>query len=154
MASMAVDYYSLTDKKEDENGNVIQESRSLTPEDMANIIGAINKSGLIDKTVKRSVVGAAVIDNIIPVLQQIGTALPTVIDSLLGAIAQLLPTLVEAVTSLFSSLLETILELIPELIPTVVTALTTIIETLVENLPLLMEAIVVIFTSLIEGIGE
>lgn len=50
----------------DENGNVIQESRSLTPEDMANIIGAINKSGLIDKTVKRSVVGAAVIDNIIP----------------------------------------------------------------------------------------
>ena len=95
-----------------------------------------------------------VIDNIIPVLQQIVTALPTVIDSLLGAIAQLLPTLVEAVTSLFSSLLETILELIPELIPTVVTALTTIIETLVENLPLLMEAIVVIFTSLIEGIGE
>ena len=50
----------------DDNGNVIQESKSLTVDDFANIIGAIHKSGLIDNTVKRSVMAAAVLDNLIP----------------------------------------------------------------------------------------
>ena len=50
----------------DASGKVIQESRSLTTNDFVKIIGAIYKSGLVDKTVKRSVVASAVLDNIMP----------------------------------------------------------------------------------------
>ena len=50
----------------DSDGNIIQESKSLTTDDFIKIINAIYKSGLIDKTVKRSVVASAIIDNIVP----------------------------------------------------------------------------------------
>ncbi|MFQ6729642.1 MAG: hypothetical protein ACLRFK_01135, partial [Alphaproteobacteria bacterium] len=47
----------------DADGNIIQESKTLTVDDFVKIINAIYKSGIVDKTVKRSVVASAILDN-------------------------------------------------------------------------------------------
>ncbi|HBC2591156.1 TPA: phage tail protein [Enterococcus faecalis] len=95
-----------------------------------------------------------VIKNILPVIQNIVSALPAVVDAIIQALGQLLPTLLEAVTSLFSQVLETILGLLPTLIPVVVQAVLTIVQTLIENLPLLIDAAFQLVTTLIQGLGE
>jgi hypothetical protein len=43
--------------------NIIQESKTLTVDDFVKIINAIYKSGIVDKTVKRSVVASAILNN-------------------------------------------------------------------------------------------
>lgn len=95
-----------------------------------------------------------VIKNILPVIQNIVSALPAVVDAIVQALGQLLPTLLEAVTSLFSQVVETILGLLPALIPVVVQAVLTIVQTLIENLPLLIDAAFQLVTTLIQGLGE
>ena len=54
-------------KKEikDENGKVIQEAKSLNKDDLQNIVMAIINSGVIDKTVVRTVKSKAVIDKLL-----------------------------------------------------------------------------------------
>ena len=47
----------------DGDGNIIQESKTLTVDDFVKIINAIYKSGIVDKTVKRSVVASAILNN-------------------------------------------------------------------------------------------
>ena len=49
----------------DENGNIIQESRRLTGEDMQNIISAVVRSGVVSKTVLSTIGARAVIDNML-----------------------------------------------------------------------------------------
>lgn len=49
----------------DEDGNVIQESKRLTAADWQNIVTAIYKSGLIDKTVEKTVVAKAIVDKML-----------------------------------------------------------------------------------------
>lgn len=52
-------------EQRDENGNVVQESRSLTVADFENIVMAIYESGVIDKTVERTVITKAVLDKLL-----------------------------------------------------------------------------------------
>ena len=49
----------------DENGNIIQESKRLTGEDMQNIISAVVRSGVVSKTVLSTIGARAVIDNML-----------------------------------------------------------------------------------------
>lgn len=51
-------------EQKDESGNVIQESRSLTQDDWANIIGAIYQSGIIDKIVEKTVLTKGILDRL------------------------------------------------------------------------------------------
>lgn len=48
----------------DENGNVVQESKSLSEDDLQNIITAVLDSGMVDKTVMKSIVGKAIINKL------------------------------------------------------------------------------------------
>lgn len=49
----------------DENGHIIQQAKSLTKDDLQNIVMAIINSGIIDKTVVRTVKAKAVIDKLL-----------------------------------------------------------------------------------------
>jgi hypothetical protein len=96
----------------------------------------------------------AVVTNFVPVIENIVAALPMAMDAILSAIGDLLPTLLETVTTLFTQVLETLLSLLPELIPAAVDAVMTIVGALIENLPLLIEAAVELVSALVEGIGQ
>ena len=52
-------------EQRDENGNVVQESKSLTVADFENIVMAIYESGVIDKTVERTVITKAILDKLL-----------------------------------------------------------------------------------------
>lgn len=95
-----------------------------------------------------------VMANITPVIENIVKALPTALDALLLAVGELLPTLLETVTSLFSQVLTTLLSLLPNLIPAAVQAVLTIVNTIIENLPLLIEAAVQLITTLVTGLAS
>ena len=49
----------------DQDGNIIQESKRLTADDWQNIVAAIYQSGLIDKTVEKTVVAKAIVDKLL-----------------------------------------------------------------------------------------
>lgn len=95
----------------------------------------------------------AVVTNIVPVLENIVAALPTATGAILTAVGDLLPMLLETVTSIFSQVLETVLSLLPELIPAAVSAVMTIVGALIDNLPLLIDAAIELVTALVDGIG-
>lgn len=95
----------------------------------------------------------AVVANIVPVLENIVAALPTATGAILTAVGDLLPMLLETVTSIFSQVLETVLNLLPELIPAAVSAVMTIVGALIDNLPLLIDAAIELVTALVDGIG-
>lgn len=96
----------------------------------------------------------AVVENVVPVIENIVKALPIATEGILQAIGELLPTLLETVTQLFTQILETILTLLPQLIPTAVEAIMTIVGALIDNLPLLIDAAVQLITALVEGVGS
>lgn len=95
-----------------------------------------------------------VVANIIPVLQNVVIALPAATSAILSAIGEILPMLLETITTLFSQVLETLLNLLPELIPSVVSGVMTIVGALIDNLPLLIATAVQLVTALVEGIGS
>ncbi len=95
----------------------------------------------------------AVKNNVVPIIENLVAVLPTVVGTILSAVGELLPTILQTVTDLFSQVLTTILGLLPELTPAAVQAVLTIVNAIVENLPLLVDAAVLLVTSLVGGIG-
>ena len=95
-----------------------------------------------------------VLTNITPVIENIISALPTALNTILETAIELLPTLLETVVDLFSQVLNTLLTLLPEIIPVVIQAVLTIVNTLIENLPLLVEAAIQIVMSLVQGLAQ
>lgn len=96
----------------------------------------------------------AVKDNVVPVLENIVSVLPTVVDTILVAIGELLPLVLESVSSLFEQVLTTILSLLPELTPAAVMAVLTVTSALLENLPLVVDAAVQMVVALTTGLGS
>lgn len=96
----------------------------------------------------------SVLKNITPVIQNIVKALPSVAGALVSAIGELLPVLLQTITSLFTEVLNTIVRLLPSLIPAAVQAIMTIVNALIENLPLIIEAAVQLIATLVQGIGD
>lgn len=94
----------------------------------------------------------AVVKNIVPVLGNIVSVLPTAIAAILDVVPDLLPMLLEAVTTLFSQVLTTVLDLLPTLIPLALDAIFTIVDTLIQNIPLIMSVGIQIISTLIDGI--
>ncbi|MBQ3194031.1 MAG: phage tail protein [Oscillospiraceae bacterium] len=93
-------------------------------------------------------------DNVLPVLQNIVDVLPIVVATIIMALGDLLPMLLQTVTDLFSSVLTTLLSLLPELTPATVQAILTITQALIDNLPLIVEAAVLLVTTLVGGFGS
>lgn len=95
-----------------------------------------------------------VVANVTPVLENIVSALPTAITAIVGAIGELLPTLLPTIAGMISELLGAIIGLLPELIPIAVEAIMTVANALIENLPLLIAAGMQIVSALGTAIIE
>lgn len=96
----------------------------------------------------------AVVTNIVPIIENIASAIPTAFDAILGAVGELLPTLLDTATNLFKQVSDVVLKLLPGLIPVAVAALMTVVDTLIENLPLIIESALTLILALGNGIIE
>lgn len=110
--------------------------------DMKTIIDALAKS----------ISGA--ITNVIPVVENMVAALPTVVSSLTGAIKELLPTLISTFTDLIKEVINGIVDLLPTAIPLIVDCFLTVAESLIEVLPQLIDALIQLISELISKLSE
>ena len=94
------------------------------------------------------------ITNVIPVINNMVSVLPTVMDALIGAVNDMLPTLITTFTELITQVINAIVQLLPTLIPMVVETLKSVINTLVENLPLIIDAVILLVTEVIKALSE
>ena len=76
------------------------------------------------------------------------------LTSLVSDISAMLPQMLTLGTNLIQGLLGGIQEALPELLPVVVETITTLAEFIVENLPLIIEVGIEILLALIQGISE
>lgn len=93
-----------------------------------------------------------VVANVTPVIENIVNALPQAMDALLGAVGDLLPSLLVVVMTLFEQVLGALIAMLPALIPVAVDAVMMIAKALVDNLPLLVSAALTLIVSLAEGL--
>ena len=94
------------------------------------------------------------ITNVIPVINNMVSVLPTVMDALIGAVNDMLPTFITTFTELITQVINAIVQLLPTLIPMVVETLKSVINTLVENLPLIIDAVILLVTEVIKALSE
>ena len=94
------------------------------------------------------------ITNVIPVINNMVSVLPTVMDALIGAVNDMFPTLITTFTELITQVINAIVQLLPTLIPMVVETLKSVINTLVENLPLIIDAVILLVTEVIKALSE
>lgn len=95
-----------------------------------------------------------VLENTSPIVENLISALPTVITTLLESAGEMLPTVLETLAELFAQVLEGLLQLLPQLIPVAVSALLTITNAIVENLPLLIESATLLVATLVQGLAD
>ena len=72
--------------------------------------------------------------------------------SLINGLLALLPQLIEAAAQMIATLALGIGEALPQLVPTIVQILTTVVQTLIANLPLLLEGALQLVMGLAQGI--
>lgn len=96
----------------------------------------------------------AMIDNIVPIIENIANALPIVLPSLINAITNLAPTLIQTFTTVITTVIDAIIPLLPTVIPLFVDMLVKIGMALVENAPLLIDGFIQLITQLTVAITQ
>ena len=96
----------------------------------------------------------AMVNNITPVIRNIVSAVPAVIQQIASGLVSAAPALLATVSEVFTSVLTTLNESLPQLLPVIMSALTMIANTLIENLPLLMDTSLQILLGLIDSVSE
>jgi phage-related protein len=92
--------------------------------------------------------------NVTPVIENIVSVLPTVIDAVIDTVNSMLPTLIQTFTELITNVINSITALLPEFIPLAVDCILTVVDALVQNLPLLIEAGILLIQSLLSGLAQ
>ena len=151
------------DKTEQYDGNFAKEatqtiagSFGLLSASWKSLIAGLGNSQADISNLAGNVVDAfdAVVQNVVPVVDQIVESLPDVVDALLSAVEQLLPKLIPAFTDVFLKLVDTLVRLLPTLIPVAADAILTITKALIANLPQIIRAALQIVTALAQGIVD
>ena len=94
------------------------------------------------------------VKNVIPVINNMVQVLPTVMDSLIGAIESMLPTLIQTFTELITKVIDAIVKLLPQFIPLAIQCILTVTQALLENLPLIIDAGIQLILGLAKGISD
>lgn len=104
----------------------------------------------------QNVVGSfeTVLKNIVPVIENIISALPPAIGSMMGAVSDMLPTLVKTATELFQNVLLALVDMLPNIIPVAVDAIITVVNTLLDNAGQIIECAGELIVALAQGIAE
>lgn len=96
----------------------------------------------------------AMINNIIPIIENIANALPIVLPSLIKAANDLIPTLINTFTTVVTKVIDAIVQLLPTVIPLVVDALSQITGAIVQNLPLLIDAVIQLINGVVQALPQ
>lgn len=96
----------------------------------------------------------AMINNIIPIIENIANALPTVLPSIVNAISGLAPTLIQTFTDVITKMINSIIPLLPTVIPLIVDMLVQVGMALAQNAPILIDGFVQLITQLTVAISQ
>ena len=94
------------------------------------------------------------INNVIPVINNIVAVLPTVMDSLIGAVSSMLPTMINTFTELITQVINAIAQLLPQFVPLAVNCIMTVVNAIFDNLPLIIQAGGQLVASLAQAIFD
>ena len=94
------------------------------------------------------------INNVIPVINNMVAVLPTVMDSLIGAVSSMLPTMINTFTELITQVINAIAQLLPQFVPLAVNCIMTVVNALFDNLPILIQAGGQLVVSLAQAIFD
>ena len=94
------------------------------------------------------------INNVIPVINNVVAVLPTVMDSLIGAVSSMLPTMINTFTELITQVINAIAQLLPQFVPLAVDCIMTVVNALFDNLPILIQAGGQLVVSLAQAIFD
>ena len=94
------------------------------------------------------------VQNVIPIIENMVSVLPTVMDSIINAISSMLPTLIKTFTDLVTKIIDAIVKLLPEFIPLAIDCILTVVQALIENLPLIINAGIQLILGLAQGISD
>ena len=94
------------------------------------------------------------INNVIPVINNMVAVLPTVMDSLIGAVSSMLPTMINTFTELITQVINAIAQLLPQFVPLAVNCIMTVVNALFDNLPLIIQAGGQLVASLAQAIFD
>ena len=94
------------------------------------------------------------INNVIPIINNMVSVLPTVMDAIIGAVNDLAPTFIKTFTSLITQVIDGIVKLLPTIIPLVVDTLESVINALVSNLPQIIDAVILLVTEVIKALSD
>lgn len=81
-------------------------------------------------------------------------ALGSALPGLLETLVAQLPDIMTMLSSVFNGVFSTLMTLMPQIIPVLVEALLGLVDAIVENLPLFLDAAVQLVTALIQGLAE
>ena len=96
----------------------------------------------------------AMINNIVPIVENIANALPTVLPSIVNAISGLAPSLIQTFTDVITKMINSIIPLLPTVIPLFVDMLVQVGMALAQNAPILIDGFVQLITQLTVAISQ
>ena len=140
----------------EEAGATIEGSFGSLSAAWANFIAGLGNPAadmkIIIDALAKSISGA--ITNVVPVVENMVAALPTVVSALVESIKELLPTLISTFTELIKEVINGIVELLPTAIPLIVDCFLTVAESLIEVLPQLIDALIQLISTLLTKLSE
>ena len=96
----------------------------------------------------------AMINNIVPIIENITKSLPIVLPSIVNAISDLAPTLIKTFTDVITKMINSIIPLLPTVIPLFVDMIVKIGMALAQNAPVLIDGFVQLITQLTVAISQ
>ena len=94
------------------------------------------------------------ITNVIPVINNMVSVLPTVVSAITDGIKSMLPTLIETFSDLITQIINAIVELLPTAIPLILDCVLSVAEAIIQNLPQIIDAFLLLISELISKVSE
>ena len=139
-----------------EAGGTIEGSFNSLSASWENFVAGLGNSDadmkVLVENLAKGISGA--INNVIPVINNMVAVLPTVMDSLIGAVSSMLPTMINTFTELITQVINAIAQLLPQFVPLAVDCIMTVVNALFDNLPILIQAGGQLVVSLAQAIFD
>ena len=94
------------------------------------------------------------ITNVIPVINNMVSVLPTVVSAITDGIKSMLPTLIETFSDLITQIINAIVELLPTAIPLILDCILSVAEAIIKNLPQIIDGFLLLISELISKVSE
>ena len=139
-----------------EAGETIEGSFNSLSASWANFIAGLgNPDADMKKLVDNLAKGiSGAITNVIPVINNMVSVLPTVVSAITDGIKSMLPTLIETFSDLITQIINAIVELLPTAIPLIVDCVLSVAEAIIQNLPQIIDGFLLLISTLISDVSS